>query len=142
MAYVPPSQRQKTEEKVEMNFPQLSNFRNEKPNKSYADQAENWRKQKEEFDKNQRVEEYMNEYRKQKEEDNKLEQELMFPEIKRSTHIYKTVEAQKIVEPVEDGWTLVSKKRRRERKDAVNFDVNPEDELEVPQDNDDESMWQ
>jgi len=155
MSYVPPSKRSKqiidnykvAQDTSEKNYPALSgthdvSVSNNSASGSYAEQAMNWKKQKEEFDNNQRTEEYMNEHRKQKLADEKLEAELMFPQIKRIVHVQNTVEAKKLA-PTSDpnAWTVVSRRKRRERRDVVNFEEAPEEQPDMVAEDEEDTMW-
>jgi len=144
MPYIPPSMREKKSDKEisienaaalieqpDSHFPSLgaSAFVRVKPSSgmSFADQALEWKKQREEIEMKERIQaelaiEAEQKRKRQAEEDGYTASKIGNRRIKEN--IVETIAA--VAAPVSE-WTTVMKKPRKERKDKVNFDEVPED---------------
>ena len=141
MAYVPPSMRDKKTDKEiaienakslpDTEFPALgaSAFVRPRPSigVSFAAQAAEWKKQREEIEMKERIQaelaiEAEQKRKRQEEEDAYIASTIGTRRIKE-----KTVETVMTVSAPVNEWTTVSKKLRKERKDKVDFDEVPED---------------
>jgi hypothetical protein len=144
MPYIPPSMREKKSEKEisietaaalieqpDSHFPSLgaSAFVRVRPSTgiSFAEQALQWKKQREEIEMKERIQaelaiEAEQKRKRQAEEDDYTASKIGNRHIKEKT--VETVMA--VAAPVSE-WTTVIKKSRKERKDRVNFDEVPEE---------------
>jgi hypothetical protein len=144
MAYVPPSMREKKSEKEisienaaalieqpDSHFPSLgaSAFIRVRPSTgiSFAEQALEWKKQREEIEMKERIQAELAIEAEQKRKRQAEEDEYTASKIGNRRIKEKTVETGMAVAASVSEWTTVIKKSRKERKDRVNFDEVPEE---------------
>jgi hypothetical protein len=137
------------QERTETNFPSLNTTTVAPAYKSsYAGKAEDWRKQRLETEHNEKVDAQIAAVRARKARESLEESHFLASQSPFKNRAKPVTEEKPVItaQPEDDGWTLVQKKPRKERKDKVNFDEVPEDvsiESDVVSDHDKDngSLW-